>query len=198
MINQVHIEGFVLAGGKSSRMGSDKALLKINDHTFLEQIVGVMKHELHQVSLISNHLPHHQYGLAVYEDIIKEKGPLGGIFTALHHCHTQKIFICPCDLPFMDARLIHHLIKHCDQHEIIIPSHHGKIEPLIGIYDKSCAKRISGLLKYNKLSISKVLSFFDVKIIPVEHEKFYTHYLFQNINTMQEYTNINTVINLHV
>ncbi|HCY00576.1 MAG TPA: hypothetical protein DG754_10595, partial [Bacteroidales bacterium] len=98
----------VLAGGKASRMqGANKALLKHNGITFIEQIIKNLSAEFRETIIISNDneiskiMP-----CPIYTDIIRDKGPLGGIHSALTNALNPAVFIVSCDMPFVNTKVV--------------------------------------------------------------------------------------------
>ncbi len=81
--------GIILAGGKSSRMGEDKGLVLLNGKPMIQYVIEALKGVVSDIIIISNNASYNKFGIPVYPDIIKDKGPVGGIFTGLHHSKTQ-------------------------------------------------------------------------------------------------------------
>ena len=95
----------ILAGGKSSRMGSDKGLVLLNGKPMISYIIEILKKMQIPIIIISNNENYKQFGLPVFADIIKEKGPLGGIYTGLKNSKTESNIIVSCDVPFYQIEL---------------------------------------------------------------------------------------------
>jgi len=94
--------GIILSGGKSSRMGSDKALLTVGDETIIERITDLMKSIFSDVHIVTNTPEDYKFlNIPLYEDIFKNKGPLSGIHSGLHHSliNTTQDLLRICLLP---------------------------------------------------------------------------------------------------
>ncbi|MEX2564732.1 MAG: molybdenum cofactor guanylyltransferase [Cyclobacteriaceae bacterium] len=133
-----HTTGYILAGGKSSRMGEDKGLKLFNGKALVKTVIVQMQLAVDKVVIVSNNKYYQQFGLEVIEDVVKNIGPAGGIYTALQHISTDKNFIVSCDMPFVIAESIAFMLKNSDDSEITMPEMNRKLEPLFGVYSKIC------------------------------------------------------------
>jgi molybdenum cofactor guanylyltransferase len=79
----MQITGFILAGGQSSRMGTDKAMLQIDGKTLMERAIEICKPFCHEILISSNNPKHGNFGFAVISDEINNCGPMGGIYSCL-------------------------------------------------------------------------------------------------------------------
>ena len=146
------ITGVILAGGKSSRYGTNKALARINGIPLIEKVIGVMGSLFQNVVLITNTPDEYAYlELPMYEDLIKGLGPIGGIYTALHSIKKDAGFFVACDMPFLNADLIRYMVELRDDFDVVIPEISGKLEPLHALYVGRCivpVKRLVDLRQY--------------------------------------------------
>src|SRR3989338_7407536 len=100
------VTGIILAGGRSTRMGEDKSFLEVSGKTLLENAVDSLSPICKKLLIITNTpLPCHRYGIETHADIIKERGPLGGIYTGLIFSGERYNFVVACDMPFIDRNL---------------------------------------------------------------------------------------------
>ncbi len=180
------VTGVVLAGGKNSRMGLDKGLLLVQGKKIIERTIEAMKAAMDEIIIISNDNNYDYLGYKVYSDIIKDCGPMGGIFTALTYSKTDKNFVVSCDMPFISKELVGFIVENSDGCEIAIPQHSEKLEPLCAVYDKSCREGFEVLLQRKELKLQDALRHFKVKQIPVP-ENISDGNCFENINTPNEY-----------
>lgn len=131
------ITGIILAGGKSKRMGINKALLKIGDKTIIERTAELMKGLFNRVLLITNSPNEYLFlGLEIFEDIFKNIGPLAGIHSGLVHSKTEKNFIISCDMPLVDKGVVGFIIKYKTDRLVTITKADGFIQQLCGLYSK--------------------------------------------------------------
>jgi molybdopterin-guanine dinucleotide biosynthesis protein A len=137
------VVGVVLAGGKSSRYGENKALVRLNGMPLIERVIGVLKSIFRPVILITN-TPHayEHLNLPMHEDRIKGLGPLGGIYTALHVIPGDGAFVVGCDMPYLNGKLIQHMVTIRGTYDVVVPRIYEKIEALHALYGRSCLPAI--------------------------------------------------------
>jgi len=135
--------GIILAGGKSTRYGRNKALENIGGRTLIEHVVETMTSLFESIILITNTPAEYAHlGLPMHEDLIKGLGPIGGIYTALKVIDKDFGFVVACDMPFLSKTLITHMVSIKESFDVVVPRMDWKIEALHAIYRKSCLKQI--------------------------------------------------------
>lgn len=185
------ITGIILAGGKNSRMGTDKGLLKIDGKNIIERIIEELKKTVDEIIIISNQKKYDYLGFKVYNDIIKNCGPMGGIHTALTYSETKKNLIVSCDMPFLSKNIFDIIVNSSSKCDIAIPEHDGgKLEPLCAIYSKSCLDTFAKLIENEDWKLKNALKYFSVKKNSFIKNKLPKN-CFLNINTSEEYQTIN-------
>lgn len=180
------VTGIILAGGNSTRMGSEKGMVELHGRCMIEHVIEAVKAVTDELCIIANNSEYRKFGLTVFSDIIKNSGPLGGIYTGLIHSQTEKNLVISCDMPFITQKFLKLLVRHSAGMEITVPVHNSGIEPLCGIYEKKCADRLKKLLLNKELKISDVLKNFSLKKVNVSSSKYYSEELFKNINSPLE------------
>jgi molybdopterin-guanine dinucleotide biosynthesis protein A len=189
-MNIEKITGVILAGGKNSRMGSDKGLLDVGGKKIIERIIEELKQAVEEIIIISNGDKYDYLGYKIYSDIIKDCGPMGGIHTALTYSITERNLIISCDMPFVSKNILKAIIEYSDKCEIAIPEHdNGTMEPLCAIYSKSCIGKFEKLLKKGEFKLKNSLKYFIVNKINFTQKKLSGNE-FLNINTPEEYQTI--------
>ena len=103
--------GIILAGGKSSRMGEDKGLVLLNGKPMIQYVIEALKEVVSDIIIISNNASYNKFRVPVYSDIIKDKGPVGGIYTGLYHSTTELNFCISCDVPMISSDFIFWLLN---------------------------------------------------------------------------------------
>ena len=103
---QPSVTGVILAGGKSSRMGQNKALMPLGDQRLIDRVVAVL-HEVFANLLMVTNSPevYADLDLPIVADIYPDKGSLGGIYSAIYHAPTPYCLVVACDMPFLNAAL---------------------------------------------------------------------------------------------
>lgn len=148
------VTGIILAGGKSSRMGKNKALLEIGGERIIDKAVSLFKSLFKEVILVTN-TPEEYAGLdvKVVTDIFPGKGSLGGIYTGMVYASCDYSFVVSCDMPFLKRELIEYLIDIKDGFDVVVPRLRTGHEPLHAAYSKECLKPIEALIKKDDLRI---------------------------------------------
>lgn len=189
------IGALILMGGKNSRMnGNVKGLLKIKNSTFLEKIQETLNDFSSIYLSINDKFSKEQkqnfenMGFKIIEDIYKEIGPLGGIYSSLLNCKEEYLFITACDMPFITKNSIEVLCNKVDKNTdgVVFYDKNNKLYPLGAIYSKNVLPIIEEMIekKYYKLSyLIEKSNFVKINIektdIPLK--------ILSNINTLQEY-----------
>ena len=201
------ITGVILAGGKSTRMGSNKSFLTLGGITVIERVVNLMKDQFSSVILITNQPEEYSFlNLPIFEDIHKDIGPLSGIHSALINSNTEMNFIISCDIPLMTPGVIKYLVEYPTQKPIIITRADNFIQQLCGVYTKSLLPLIETIIKENipplrdernpdqkkrGCRVLQLVKTVDSEIIDIEKEyKDYIPGTFYNMNNPEEYTYI--------
>ena len=149
----------ILAGGKSSRMGTDKGLITIGEKSMIEYILNELAaSEIKDIIIVSNNLEYKKFGLPVYPDIIKDKGPLGGIYTGLIKSSRLRNVVLSCDIPLISSKVINHLIDNSADFPVLVSKYEDKIHPLIGIWDASLIPSIGENLIKDRLRLKDYLN----------------------------------------
>ena len=189
------ITGVILAGGLSSRMGSNKALLPYKGGLFIEAIHRQLAAIFPEMLLITN-TPQQYESIPCRKagDIHPNMGALAGLQSGLFHSRTDHIFVVACDMPYLDDRLIRYLAGQKRQGDIIIPESPGGLEPLHAIYSKACLPEMESALQGGR---RRIISFFArMQIITIGEEiiaGFDPEYRsFSNINTPDDYYALRT------
>ncbi|MBU1615189.1 molybdenum cofactor guanylyltransferase [bacterium] len=180
----------ILAGGKSSRMGEDKAFLKFEGRSLIEWVIAGLKEIGEEIIIVANESERFKsLGLRVVKDILPDKGPLVGLYSGLLSSHLEYNFVCGTDMPFLSPSLIKYMLGQEQGCDVILPRIGGRVEPLFAIYKRSCLSPIAEVIKEGgQLSLR---SFFDrVKIRYIKEDEIIPfglpEKLFFNINTRED------------
>ncbi len=179
----------ILAGGKNSRMGKEKAFLKIGNNVIIEQIIKKMSNHFEQIIIVTNKPSEYMYlKTDVVADIIPGFGPLSGIHTGLKTSRFDYSLFMACDMPFISTDLGKLLFEEAKGYDGAVPKIDSYYQPLFAVYSKRCVKPIELCMSKSML---KVTSFYpQVRINFVGPELINTiddvHNAFFNINTPKE------------
>jgi len=183
VINKIrHTDAYLLAGGKSSRMGSDKGLLLFRNKTLIERIIEQLQPLFEKLIIVSNNPEYQKFGLEVIEDLIKDIGPAGGIHAALNHTKADGIFVVSCDMPFITTKAVQFILKNSLNQQITLPFHQGKIQPLSGVYSRDCFKKWERLIEQKIIKLQQMVTHFELSKVNVDDHQFFNEIVFMNIN----------------
>jgi molybdopterin-guanine dinucleotide biosynthesis protein A len=184
-----HINGYILAGGKSSRMGTDKGLLLFEGKPMIQYVIEQMQPIFSKLVIVSNNPEYEKFGLEVIPDLIKDIGPAGGIYTALHHSEAKLNFMVSCDMPFVTAAAIEFIVNNTNDSQIVLLEYKEKMEPLFGMYSKDCVEIWLQLIEQKTIKLQNMVLHFKLKTIPVENNEIFKDSFFKNINTKEDFNN---------
>ena len=182
--------GLILAGGKSSRMGRDKALLPLEGRTMLENIAELSGRIFEETLVVVNAREKteglHLSGAQVYEDLFKDKGPLAGIYTGLSYAKTQAACVFTCDMPLIDEVLIGELAGFWEAGMDGVAFEDGEenLQPFPGMYGRSTRLLIRTLLNQGESSMHRFLEVAHLKPLVLRKEKIS---VMVNMNTIEDY-----------
>ncbi|MFA4915970.1 MAG: molybdenum cofactor guanylyltransferase [Syntrophales bacterium] len=147
--------GIILAGGKSSRMKTNKAFLEIENERLIDMTVKIFREIFREVILVTNSpLAYLNQNVQIVTDIFKDKGALGGIYTGLFYASYGQAFVSACDMPFLNSSFIEYMVEHIGYYDIIVPDSADGLQPLHAIYAKSCLPSIKKLITSDKLKVT--------------------------------------------
>ncbi|MGA9639614.1 molybdenum cofactor guanylyltransferase [Flavobacterium sp.] len=180
------ITAYILAGGKSQRMGKDKGMLLLNDKPFISHICFALQPIVgNNIIIVSATSDYDFLGHTRIEDIIADKGPVGGIYTALQHSKTKFNLVVSVDTPLISTDLLQWITdKHEDSYMMSQVKVGDKTSPLIAIYDRSCKTVFGEHLAAKQLKLREVIKDMSHQTLIVPSK---WHKQVQNINTPEEY-----------
>lgn len=185
------------AGGKSTRMGQDKALVPFIGTTLIEYILRQVTDLSDDILIITNNPENYRFlKLPLFPDVIPDWGALGGLCSAIYHAPQESCLVLACDMPFIHRPLLDHLLSLLPGHDAVIPrldptgtAMPAFAEPFRAVYRKTCLEPIKTAIDAGQ---RRVISFFDkVNIRFVEREE-----IEQFDPAFQSFFNVNTPENL--
>lgn len=181
------IGAVILAGGKSARMGGiSKADMTVNGETVIGKIAEELSFFDEIIISSEEKEKYEKYG-KVLPDIYKNRGPMGGVFTALEACVSDCLFVTACDMPLIKGETVKRLCEEADaDSDAVIAVNRERIEPLFGIYSKGAAKLLGERLKAGEYSMSRALSALRVRYVNDEDITDDLNEFF-NMNTPEDY-----------
>ena len=178
----------ILAGGRSKRMGRDKATLQVGEKALVKHVCDEAKRVFKEIIIISNH---HRclngIDVPILKDIIPIQSPIVGIVSALLYASSPYVFVLACDMPFVSEKSMRYMISEARGEDLILPKTKGGYEPLYAIYGKSCIPSLFKLIEHNKLKVTEVFPFLSMRVLDENPNFMNNGYpVFMNINTVDD------------
>ena len=183
----------ILVGGKSSRMGSNKAFLELKGKTFIELQIDLLREIFNDIFISANTSSEYEYlNLSIFKDVYPGKGPLGGIYTSLINSSSLHTFMLACDMPFIGPELINHLKDLTKEYDVVIPKSEKGLEPLHAFYSKKCIDPIKRSLEEDNLRITSFFPHVNVKIVELDNLNLSDCFKnsIKNLNTRDDYEDV--------
>ncbi len=193
--------GVIFSGRLSNQIGTDNALLKIDDKTLIEILYERIKSAFEKIVLSTNKPENYNFlSLEKIRDVYPDLNPLSCIHSSLLQTGANRIFIISCDTPFITPSLINYLVNIKTEEMIVVPRAAGNVYYSIGIYSKELlpiaekvlsanyiAKKIYEEKKTFHFSMKNFVERVGAEVVNVEFEKFYFDDLFFNMKTLEDY-----------
>jgi molybdenum cofactor guanylyltransferase len=178
--------GFVLAGGKSSRLGSEKALLEFEGRTLLQRAIDVIQPACDAVSIVGDPAKFASYG-AVVRDVYPGCGPLAGIHAALLQSSAELNLMMAVDMPFVSGDLLTFLLARAAETDaiVVVPRTTRGFQPLCAVYRRAFAEAAEEALRAGKYKIDALFGELPVRAIGEEElaQAGFPERMFFNLNT---------------
>lgn len=197
MSEKMKIGCVILAGGKSSRMGEDKALLDFNGKSFIEKIQGEFLFFEEKMLASGNRrglLMGNEDGWKEIPDVYEDHGPLGGLHAVLAACDSDAMFCVSCDMPFITGELAKTLVNAFTEEDDAVvavtkdmENGEERVHPLCAVYHKRNCALMEEHLKENNNRLMAVLRKIQVKYVYLGLDE--TKQV-ANINTKDDYKNL--------
>ena len=190
------VSGVILAGGRSSRYGVNKAFVKVAGISLIERVAGVLRSVFEETVIVTNSPKDYAYlDMPMRRDIIPGLGPLGGIYTGLQMIRGEAGFFVACDMPFLNPGLIRYMAgirNERGRFDVVIPRITWKLEALHALYGRRCVPHIEKLIHSGNYQIIKLFPNVSVRHVAAEEIMRFDPELksFFNINRPQELLNI--------
>ncbi len=191
-VSALRAAGFVLTGGRSSRMGRDKALLELAGRPLALRTADTMRPLVDQVVLVGAPERCAHLGLPVLADRVAGKGPLAGMVTALAATAHEWNLVLACDLPYMETRALEvllHLVASTPDVDAIVPRTSEGWQPLCAAYHRRCLPVFERVLDSDYPKIARAFRDLRVReLSSAELERFaLSARMFKNMNTPEDY-----------
>lgn len=183
------VTAFVLAGGKSSRMGSDKAFLRLGDGTLLSRALMVLGTVASEIRIVGDARKFAAFG-PVVEDVYRDRGPLGGIHAALASSAAELNLMLAVDLPFVGEKFLKYLLLQARESAamVTVPRAGGGWQPLCAVYQRAFAEVAERSLAEGKNKIDSLFARVETRVIEEDESARagFSAEIFRNLNTPEE------------
>jgi molybdopterin-guanine dinucleotide biosynthesis protein A len=190
-MSKENVAGFVLAGGKSSRMGRDKALLEIDGEPLIARATRLVNSVLGEAVVIASTPGYEALGLKIVADDFPGYGPLGGIATALHVSTKPWNLVIACDLPYLTEPWLEYLVERALKSvaDAVVPMNVRGPEPLCAMYHKNAEMRIRTAVEGGMRKVTDAFVTLSVEHVePSEWKAFASgSVLFKNVNSPADF-----------
>ncbi|MYA72261.1 molybdenum cofactor guanylyltransferase [Candidatus Poribacteria bacterium] len=208
------VTGIILAGGKSRRMGQNKALLPLGEDSLIAHVIRRMRRVTDELLLITNAPAEYTHlGLPMHSDIIPDAGALGGIYTGLTYASHDVAVCVACDSPFLQPKLLSYLISILGEYDAVMPYTESRnrgievtnpshstdqmtLQTLCAVYAKRCLPVIEQMLNEPDLRVHALRERANILTLAPEIWKTYDAkgYSFFNINTPEDFEKAQTIL----
>jgi len=189
------ISAFILAGGKSTRMGTDKAFVVLDGRTLLARMLDLARHVTPKIHIVGPPAKFSPFA-PVIEDIFPGCGPLGGIHAALKSSRSDLNVILAVDVPFVSLALLQYLItraRNSSTAAVTIPRSVEGWQPLCAVYRRQFADAAEKALNQGHYKIDQLFEEKSTQVIEQEELETagFAPRIFRNLNTPEELASAN-------
>jgi len=179
----------IQAGGKSSRMGTDKSFVPFRGRPMIATVIDAVAGLGDELILITNKPDEYAHlGLPMFGDLYPETGPLGGIYTAVYHATHPHVLTVACDMPWLNRPLLEYIVSLRETADVVVPRWDKFPEPLHAVYSKACLEPIKEKLDAQMYKITVFYGRVSLRFVSREEiEQFDPEgKSFVNVNTPEE------------
>lgn len=183
------LDAYILAGGKSSRFGSDKALFPIEGEAMILRVHRALSDaQFNNITVVGREEIRSLSGIHCIPDLLPNLGPLGAFHSICSQEKSKSFFTISCDMPFVEASIIQTFLEKTKGMDNCAVEIEGRPQPLFAKYSRNIAKQVNELIIAEELSMSALLQRIDIKLIDAKLLCDEPKKAFANINTQQELT----------
>ena len=158
--------GAILAGGESKRMGLNKAFVEVGGIPIIERALKVLQGLFDKVFIVATRPePYAHLGFPVHTDLLPGNDSLGGLHAALSYSSGEACFLCACDMPFLNPRLIRYLAELASGADAVVPKSPDGLQPLHSVYTKNCLPAIEEGIAAGQLKLADLVSRINVRMV---------------------------------
>ena len=163
------ITSIILAGGRSARLGANKALQFLDGRSLIQWVVDCLSAFSTEIIIATadgESIPcHSPVPMKTVADSHPGKGPLSGIYSGLMASASSAAIVVGCDMPFLSAGLLRYMLRLSVDSDAVVPVTHKGMEPLCAVYSRRCLLHIERLLAQNRLGVRHLFDLVDVRYV---------------------------------
>jgi len=160
------ITGIILSGGKSTRMGQNKAFIEIEGMPIIKRIHSLFERLFDEIIIITNEKElYGAFDAKIYEDLFPNGGVIGGLYAGLFFSSFRYSFCVASDMPLLKESVIAYLIKNIEDYDVVVPRTRDGLQPLHAIYSKNCLGPIKRIIEQERRKIIDFYTMVRTKII---------------------------------
>ena len=181
----MEVTGIILAGGKSSRLGTDKGLQELCGKPLISYSIKVLSELCSTIIISTSSDAYQSFGYKTVADEIPGIGPMGGIYSALKQSKTQKNLVLSCDLPFVSKELLSYIMENSNGCQVAVPWQGNQhYEPLCGFYNLSVVEQMNDFIQNGNYKLPDLFDKISINRLVINSElEFYDDNLFLNVNS---------------
>jgi molybdopterin-guanine dinucleotide biosynthesis protein A len=191
----------ILAGGRGRRLGGvSKALLSVGERRIIDRQLTTLRSVVDHVAIVADdHTQYADFGVPVWADTVPGAGPLGGILTALLNATTSQVLVVAGDMPFLNTRVLTHLLEAGRRVDVAIPRTADGLHPLCASWGSDCISPIQRQIEAGMLKVLEILPKLNVhevtsqELLALDPE----HTALFNVNTPADYARARALAERH-
>lgn len=174
------VTGAILAGGNSSRFGSDKALLTIDNVSLIERTVQHLRQYFNRIMIVTDNPEKLAFlsNVTIIKDVVSGLGPMGGIYSGLKAITGERALFMACDMPRISAILMEAMLRLAGEYDAVVPAWGDKVETTFAIYSKQCLGAFEELIQQQRYKLKDLFpllktSYVDILKLGLKPEIFF-------------------------
>lgn len=193
----MEVTGIILAGGKSSRMGTEKGLLELCGKPLIIYAIEALSGLCGSIIISSSSEAYKSFDYHVVPDEFPGIGPMGGIYSALRQSQTEKNIVLSCDLPFVSTKLLSYVLQNAHGYQVAVPwLGNQHYEPLCGFYCLSVLDQMSSFIQKGNYKLPDLFEEITINRLVINKElNFFQEYQFLNVNSKDDLVTAENLMN---
>ncbi len=195
MKNTENISGIILCGGKSKRMGKNKALLMLEEKYVITYVIELLSQFCNNLLISTNSKDLDFLKIKTVPDEFQNIGPIAGILSALRQSKTDKNIILSCDTPFINKDIIKYMLANSKNYDVVLPVFNEHLQPMTGIFSKNIIPLIENEIKAGNFIPPRIFEKGNLNKLKIDKNlKGWHKHLFFNINKPTDYEKAKEII----